>query len=102
MIHQKERFELEERRDGKTYRMMCKQHYEYTELKLYNDADTKTVAPIPSNKNNSANKKGRLRINRLLLIIAIILVAAIITTFSPELWEYLRPLFEELFTHLNL
>lgn len=100
--HQNEKFELEERRNGKTYRMTRKQRYEYTELKLYNNDDIKTVVPIISNEDNSANQKSRRPIGALLLIIAIILAAAIITTFSPELWEYLRPLWDELFTRLNL
>lgn len=102
MIHQyrNEKFELEEcrSRDGQTYRRVCKQRNECT--KRYNNDGIKTVVPIISKEDNS--KHGRMPIGSLLLIIAIILVAAIITTFSPELWEYLRPLFEELFTHLNL
>ncbi len=104
MLYRNEKFELEERRsrDGKTYHRVCKQRCEYTELKLYNNDDIKTVVPIVSNEDNSVNQRGRMPIGALLLIIAIILAAAIITTFSPELWEYLRPLFEELFTHLNL
>lgn len=100
--YRNEKFELEEcrSRDGQTYRRVCKQRYGCT--KRYNNDDIKTVVPIVSNEDNSVNQRGRMPIGVLLLIIAIILAAAIITTFSPELWEYLRPLFEELFTHLNL